>query len=360
MSELAAARAAVKARDRDALAAVLERTPRVARSSRLIVGACQGAWLDGASLLADHGADVNASYRGYRPLHALIQETPHGATPAAPGPERMACLEWLLGRGADPELAGAYPPTRAVLIAAFAGEDAMTRALLAAGARGDGFVSAALGDPAAVTDVLARKPSFAGETTDGGLTALAVAAGSRFGAGGEPARGRIAISAALLGAGADPNARARGWNGPVELSSLAVHSGQVEILTRLLEAGADPGVVLRASVWASRYDLAELALAGGAVIDRTVDGDRPLLNQLVRWGQVRAARWLLDRGASPNLPGPDGWTALHQAASRGNVQLVEALLQAGGDRSRRDEHGMLARDVAQAMGRTRLLTLLRA
>jgi len=46
------------------------------------------------ALLQKNGADWNVMYKGYRALHALIQERPHGET--KPTPERLACLEWLL------------------------------------------------------------------------------------------------------------------------------------------------------------------------------------------------------------------------------------------------------------------------
>ena len=70
--------------------------------------------------------------------------------------------------------------------------------------------------------------------------------------------------------------------------------------------------------------------------------------KLVRWGQVRAALWLLRRGADPNLPDGRGWTAVHQAASRGNGRMLKALLDAGGDPLRQDRFGMTPNDVARS------------
>ena len=61
--------------------------------------------------LARRGADLNASYRNYRPLHALIQSKPHGATAADDA--RLACLAWLLDHGADQDELGAWPLARA-------------------------------------------------------------------------------------------------------------------------------------------------------------------------------------------------------------------------------------------------------
>jgi ankyrin repeat protein len=109
-----------------------------------------------------------------------------------------------------------------------------------------------------------------------------------------------------------------------------------------------------------RQDLpaAELALARGARLDEARHDGRPLLNELVRWGQVTPALWLLEKGASPNVPDRRGWTAVHQAASRGNRRLLAAVLEHGGDPRRVDGGGETPRDVAERMGRAKLVALL--
>src|SRR5579864_5315072 len=106
--------------------------------------------------LAAAGAGLNASWRGYRPLHALLQENPHEA-PIKPDPRRLACLEWLLKNGADPEQLGAWPPARAIIVAAFVGAPAYVKLLRKGGAKIDGFAGAALGDRKLVEKALDRK-----------------------------------------------------------------------------------------------------------------------------------------------------------------------------------------------------------
>ncbi len=54
---------------------------------------------------------IGSIHRGYRPLHAHIQETPH-CDMAKPSPERLACVEWMLRNGADPELTASWPPAQ--------------------------------------------------------------------------------------------------------------------------------------------------------------------------------------------------------------------------------------------------------
>jgi ankyrin repeat protein len=49
---------------------------------------------------------------------------------------------------------------------------------------------------------------------------------------------------------------------------------------------------------------------------------------------MQQAYWLLDRGASPNLPYADGWTALHECASRDNGKMIAALIAHGADVAR--------------------------
>jgi ankyrin repeat protein len=84
---------------------------------------------------------------------------------------------------------------------------------------------------------------------------------------------------------------------------------------------------------------------------------QPLLNNLMRWGRFQPASWLLSQGASPNVPDERGWTAMHQAASRGNEKMLKALLDAGGEAARKNKEGMRAVDIAT---REKIVAMLRA
>lgn len=168
------------------------------------------------------------------------------------------------------------------------------------------------------------------------------------------------IALRLLDAGADPNARTKSWNDEVDVQYFAIGTGDRPLVALLFDRGADPTADLPSAVWRQAYALADLALARGARPDAAVHDGRPLLNELVRWGQVAPALWLLDRGASPNVADARGWTAVHQAASRGNVRLLTALLEQGGDPSRRDATGHTPLDVAEMMERAKLVRLLGA
>jgi ankyrin repeat protein len=303
-------------------------------------------------LLHRNGADLNGIYRNYRPLHNLIQSEPH-ARGNAPTPERLACLDWMLNHGADPERLGAWPSARAVIVSAFAGRPEYVKHLLQAGARVDGFTASALGERKVVEGAIRDRPGFSRERDSGVLTALQCAAGSRL-----PDADILTIARLLLDAGADPNARTKSWAQAVTPAYFAC--GNIQMFALLLDRGADPTEALSHAVWGKHYDLAEMALGHGADVDRATANGKPLLNDLIRWGQIPQSLWMLDHSASPNVPDKDGWTAVHQAASRGNVKLMRAVLDAGGNSERRDQKGWTPRDLANIAGRQKLLPLMTA
>jgi ankyrin repeat protein len=325
--------------------------------ARAVVEAAQLAWLDGLAIMIRYGADLNVSDRHYRPLHALIQDRPHnGQIPTA---ERVACLEWLLEHGANPEALGGWPFARAMVIAAFVGAPEYVTAISRAGAKTDVFTAAALGDVRAVSRRIAQDRDLVRARDAGVLTALHCCAGSRLGLRDPGLTASLVETArVLLDGGAELGARARSWGHDVDVAYFAVRAGQAAMLRLLLDRGLDPTAAVAPAAWDSRADLLDLALAHGARIDEAREHARPILNELVRWGQFAQARLLLDRGADPNVADDRGWTALHQAVSRGNAAMIEALVRAHADGARQDRSGQSPRDLAKSKGRTDLVRLL--
>ena len=303
-------------------------------------------------MLHRHGADLNASWHHYRPLHALIQEEPHAVSEATT--ERLDCLDWLLNHGADPNLHAAWPSARAIIVAAFAGQPQYVIRLRKTVDAGDGFAAAALGDRAGVERALRERPGFAQERDGGGLTALACATGSRM-----PGIGAVEIARMLIDAGADVRAKTKSWSHDIDAAYLAAGAPDKALFVLLLDHGADATEALSHAVWGKHYEHAEEALAHGANLDGATSNGKPLLNDLVRWGQVPQTLWILAHGASPNIQDADGWTALHQAASRGNARLMEAVLAAGGDLSVQDHKGHTPNQIAEMAQHARLARLLR-
>jgi len=334
-------------------------------AGKSIVDAAQKADTDSIHALLKRGADINAPYRGYRALHALIQTKPH-ADAVAPSAAQLTAFSWMLDHGADPDLPGAWPQARAILVAAFAGAPQYVDLLVRHGFKSDAFVSAALGDAAAVKRAIGRDPSIAVARDPHGLTLLQCAAASRMGRADAKTRRRlVSIAEMALDAGADPHAAIRSWQHDVDAVYLAAGSHQIEMFDRLLTRGGDATRALSNALWNGGPDhpaLAGIALKHGADVNKTEAGARPLLNDLIRWGQFAPARWLLAHGADPNrAQGSDGsptagWTALHQAASRGNNKMVEDLISAGADINRKDATGAVPADIARVKAVLQWLT----
>jgi ankyrin repeat protein len=344
---------AIRSRKLASVRAALKTAPHAARKPRAILEATRLAFQPALELLHREGADPNASYRNYRPLHALIQAELR-IDGGKPDRERLACLEWLVQHGADPELAAGWPPARALILAAFAGEPEYIKLLVEAGARIDGFTGAALGDSRAVSRALRERPQFVRERDHGGLTALQCAAGSRL-----PGARTVEVACRLIEAGADVRARTAAWGHELDAIYFAAGSKQSGMFELLLCRGADPCEALAHAVWGEHFQLADLAIARGAHPDRARANGKPLLNDLIRWGQMARALWLLARNASPNVPDEEeGWTAVHQAAARGHIRVMQALIAAGGDLTLRDRSGRTPYDVAKEANREKLLAII--
>jgi len=60
------------------------------------------------------------------------------------------------------------------------------------------------------------------------------------------------------------------------------------------------------------------------------DGDNAL-HCVVRWGDLEAAKALLDAGIDINKAGDLGYTPLHEACTKGNAEMVKLLIDRGAD-----------------------------
>jgi ankyrin repeat protein len=248
----------------------------------------------------------------------------------------------MLANGADPEQLGAWPASRAIVIAGFVGVPEYVRILRKGGAKMDGFAGAALGDRKLVGKALAQNAGFARERDHGGLTALQCAAGSRM-----PKANKLGIATILIEAGAEIGAKTKSWAHDVDALYFAASTKCGVVFDLLLDRGADATEGLAHALWSGAYELAESALRWDGNPDRATANGKPLLNDLIRWGQIPQVTWLLERGASPDVADERGWTAVHQAASRGNARMLSAVLEAGGDRKRKDKDGKTPRDITQ-------------
>ena len=129
----------------------------------------------------------------------------------------------------------------------------------------------------------------------------------------------------LLEKGAEVQAKTLVRNATVVFSSAprikASKDGAVQI-------GAGGNTALLFAAQSGDVDSARLLLTAGAKAnDATADGNSALVLAAFN-GNGAVARLLLDAGADPNAAGA-GYTALHAAALRGDLQTVKALLAKG-------------------------------
>jgi ankyrin repeat protein len=117
---------------------------------------------------------------------------------------------------------------------------------------------------------------------------------------------------------------------------LASHFGRTDTVAALLAAGAD--VHARSTNRMCNHAIHAAAAGSAAVVVVTQ---------------------LLAAGADVNAPQGGGFTALHEAAFKGDTALAELLLAHGADTARRTDEGQTAETIAAAQGHAALARRLR-
>jgi ankyrin repeat protein len=107
--------------------------------------------------------------------------------------------------------------------------------------------------------------------------------------------------------------------------------------------------------------ICEAAAVGDAArVAALVDADRVRLQERSDDGTaVPVVAQLLARGAEANAAQNGGFTALHEAAFKNDLQLAELLLAHGADPARRTNDGETAEAIATRLGHTQLARRLR-
>jgi hypothetical protein len=261
--------------------------------------------------------------------------------------------------------------------------------LIERGARIGFYEAVAIADLARVEEYLASSPQLAGALRPCGVghgstpgTSLHFAALSRLGNANPAVAQRLAATAEMLiGHGAPPHAATIEGElvpGPIATTGRAEN---VAVARVLLAHGADPQDALQPALHSSA--LAILDLLADYPLNLDLPGDPKLGNtqlaELIRYGKLRSAEWLLARGATrgsdratgggsaaardTTVTGADhnGWTALHYACHRGvNPEFVQLLLNRGADPKLPDGTGATPLALARQRKQLRLVELLEA
>ncbi|XP_060808852.1 ankyrin repeat domain-containing protein 50 isoform X2 [Amyelois transitella] len=248
------------------------------------------------------------------------------------------------------------------------------------------FELATKGDDEALTALLKRYPHLVEATDSIGGTALHCAARA----------GRALCCAALLSAGARPDAndadgwsalRAAAWAGHAEVVEVllefgcdvdcvdadnrtalraAAWSGHEAVVSRLLAAGADADAAdaegrtpLIAAAYMGHADIVRALLDAGASVDHADEDGRTALSvaSLCATGAACAAS-LLERGASVQAADRDRAAPLLVAAFEGHTEICELLLEAEADIEAADVAGRTALWAAASAGHARTVRLL--
>ena len=159
----------------------------------------------------------------------------------------------------------------------------------------------------------------------------------------------IPVAELLLDRGADVDALTTvGRAGETPLM-MQLRFGTQEGVRFLLERGANPNLGgLKHSPSRSMADALKLLLQHGWDINERVVG-RTLLHHDANHGHGSRMRLLLEHGADPNIEDAAGRTALHLVSARGTgSEAIRALVEAGARVDARDHEGRTPLDLASS------------
>ena len=234
----------------------------------------------------------------------------------------LATVDLLIRAGARVNVAddtGATP----LYLASMNRHAALLERLLVAGANPNAtllngetalMMCARAGDPASVKSLLVHGAQVNAKERMHDQTALMWAVSEK----------RPAVVKLLIEVGAEIGARSRAYP-QVVTGEETQRAGREELNYTILRGGST------ALLFAARVgdaEAARLLLDAGANVNDTLPDGTTALVEAAHSGQRAVAVLLLDRGADPNN-GDIGYTALHAAVLRGDLELVKALLAHG-------------------------------
>ncbi len=270
-------------------------------------------------LLLDAGASPNTNDGGRPRYRSALKGSVEVNNPDI--------TEVLLDAGASPD------PGQPIGEAVGHRDHRCLRLLLSHGARvaGTWAIGAAVynDDPVAISLLLNALQAGAGGAAGMATEALPEAA----------ADASLPVVAALLDAGADPNATGEGG---VPALRLAVRAGKDDTAARLralgaAEDGTDADRFIGACLSADREAAEQLLADHPDLPGRLTDEDRAVIVDAAAFRPADTLALMLDLGFSVHARSSFGEQPLHNAAYHGNVAVVRLLLEAGADVDARDD-----------------------
>jgi len=148
--------------------------------------------------------------------------------------------------------------------------------------------------------------------------------------------------------------------------SLAISAQHYEVVKALILEGANveaPGEndirPLHMAAYIGNCEIARLILDHGAELESCTIADHWTPLYVATWqAQYEVFELLLQRGSVVNTPDKNGWTPLHQAARNGRKAFIIALLSAGARADTRNRLGCLPLHVAAQNGHLEALCIL--
>ena len=165
-------------------------------------------------------------------------------------------------------------------------------------------------------------------------------------------RGYVPIAKALIDGGAEVNGRGYPLNA-------AAHAGQAEMVALLIERGADVNArdltsrtpLIEAAISPNGLEAAKVLLAAKADPEAEDEICGSALHYAASYGNVAMAELLLAVGKDINEPNGaiavyPGFTPLHEAALRSQFAMVDYLIEHGAAVNMRDKYGETPLSVA--------------
>ena len=250
---------------------------------------------------------------------------------------RLETVEYLADLGADIDACGCHFTPLLVDISPYCAarhkkHRAVASLLLDRGAALDIHTSAYLGEIGAVREYLDRDPNLArAEKAQNDMNVCATPLHYAV------AAGHAEIVSVLLESGADP--RPYGY----VLVRFCIWRDRVDILAALIAAGLDPSTSEPPRSGIANPVMVELLKAHGVDYgpDHAEGGWPPIVFQSRgdRGGNVERVRTLIEAGADVNVRNHKGQSALHCAAKAGFVDIVALLLEQGCEVDAQDRGG---------------------